>query len=351
VLVLTARIGRGHLAIARGLRQSLARQGARVTIRSPINDAPLLRRLPELYCYLTRSAPATWERYYQIRSRHGFAHRTNSRLVRHLLSESVLYELASQKYDSVILTTSLYCHCLQDFEDRIPATVLVTDLFGGPTEWFLPGARRYIVPTGFMNQQAAAHSLADESVLTRRLPTMLPRDEAVSFDNSCRLKVLVVGGSGGIGPIEAVASGLAKSGLEASITLVCGTNRRLEEKLRRRFGGRFEVQGFVRGLGRRLRKFDFVVTKPGSASLMELFESAVPFAMMPGIPGIEDGNERELMYWSIPMLRDERSTEQAIRGLFEQDGTFTLAGENWREHISLMRTTLPARELTYSDVI
>lgn len=345
VLILTAPIGRGHKAVARALFHSLREEGASVRVGSPILHCPHLRRLPGIYCFLTQNAPSLWSVYYQARQRKVIGG-VNSVFVRSILRKAIEAVLSRHQYDTVVVTHSLYCHVVRDLAQRLRTVVVVTDLFDGPEEWFLRGAHQYVVPTTYMRDVALSKCIAADSIAVRRLPTEASREEKSFQARQGKKRVLVVGGSGGIGPLEAVARGIANSRVPTHITVASGTNRRLANRLKRLASPALEPALYVPLLARSLSHFDVVVTKPGSIALMEIIDAGIPFLLMPGIPGIEAGNTRELAGSKIPLVSSEHSARETFDQLFSPDGTLTDAGKGWHRNIRAFAARLPSKRPT-----
>jgi UDP-N-acetylglucosamine:LPS N-acetylglucosamine transferase len=345
VLILTAPIGRGHKAVARALFQSLRGEGASVRVRSPMLHCSRLRRLPWIYDSLTRSAPSLWSAYYNARQRKVLRN-LNSIFVRGILRKALEVTLSRHEYDIVVVTHSLYCHCIHDLAQQLRTVVVVTDLFDGPEEWFLRGAHQYVVPTAYMHEVAMSKRIAADSIAVCRLPTEALKDDRSPQALQGAKRVLVVGGSGGIGPVEAVARGIADSHVPTHVTVASGTNRRLANRLKRLASTTLEPTPYVPFLARSLSRFDVVVTKPGSIALMEVLDAGVPFVLMPGIPGIESGNTRELVDSKIPIASSERSARQIFERLFSPRGRLTSDGEVWHANIRGFAAKLPLERPT-----
>jgi hypothetical protein len=255
VLVLTSGCGRGHKAVARALHHLFRRttadpraQAATVSVRSATGNSGGLRLLPKIYSLLTQRAPMIWTIYFQMRSLRGISS-IRSVFVGRKLRGAIDPVATPGEYKSIVITSSSYCHVLKTLRSRAHTVVVVTDLFGGPADWFLPGGAEYVVPTEYMRCVALRSGIAEDKIKIARLPTLV--NGKLNCSHSLRrelLRVLVVGGSGGVGPLGRVAQGIANSGVPVSITIACGTNRRLERRLRRLREPSWSVEGFMRSI-------------------------------------------------------------------------------------------------------
>jgi len=285
-----------------------------VTVAAPLLATKLVR-LPGLYARLTSSRLSlVWTVYYYAR-RLAPVRRVNGWFIRRQLTPA-LQRLGVGGFDLVVLTHHMYGHCLAWLtEAGTPVVVLVTDLFGGPLEWFAPGAHHYVVPSRDMWDAARRRGVPERDLLLRRLPTRAGRTPPHACSNpSGPRRILVVGGADGVGPIGPVVAGLAGPGRR--VTVVCGRNTRLCAALARRGLPGVEVLGFVDDLPALLGEHDLVVTKPGSVTVQELLDRGVPFLLLPGIPGVERGNALRIgRLLGLPMLRSARDARRLIARL------------------------------------
>lgn len=342
VLILTTPIGGGHAAVARATAERLRLDGHDVVLASPLTSGARLQHLGGLYARLVTAAPLVWWLYYQGRSVPPLRNLNSLIIRREVLGP--LRALDLQSYDAVLLTSSVYAHCIEEIADQAWTGVVATDLFDGPPEWFLPGADAYVVPSVQMRQRALESGIDDGRIWVRRLPTLVSETRALDRGETRRprLEVLVVGGTEGFGPLEAVSQHLSLLGDACRVTVVCGHNQALLRRLRRRLGHCARVWGYVPDLGTHFNLFDVVLTKPGSATMMEILDSGSLFALLPGIPGIETGNERRVAtYGSIPVLRDGRSAAAFLRACFSDGAALSPTGRQWADDVDELRSSLP----------
>lgn len=351
ILILTAEIGAGHISTAHALKDQLELEDpmADITIDEPIARIPVLSRLPRIYRFVIRYLSPLWALFYYSR-RFRSVRSLYGRLMRHRLRPAI-GQIPLENYDSVVITYSMYCNCIGMFtEAGLHTTVLVTDMYGGPYEWFIPGAHRYIVPTAQMEQVAKSCRIDQVQILLRRLPTLgthRPRQRAWSANGRSPLKVLVIGGSEGLGPLKVIADGLLLSKRAVSVTVVCGDNTKLRKRLR---GRQLNAKGFVPSVASTYGDYDFVVSKPGSVTLMELLHQNIPFAILPGIPGIEAGNKRTFKRSPLPFIRGRNAARQMANRLVNEDLSLSDNGVAWINKLESIRDALPERSITISEL-
>ena len=110
--------------------------------------------------------------------------------------------------------------------------------------------------------------------------------------------MLVCSGADGSGDIERRARVLAGSGLDISLVVICGHNRRAEEALaglRDRRDRPVVVRGFVTNMAQWMTAADIVVTKAGPGTIAEALCAGLPLLITWFLPGQERGN----MEWLI----------------------------------------------------
>jgi UDP-N-acetylglucosamine:LPS N-acetylglucosamine transferase len=354
ILILTAPIGRGHMSVARALAVDLRCAGAAtVDVRTPFTHATGFCRLPRLYDVVTRHMPLVWGAYFYAR-RLKSVRNAVGRLIRSRIATEI-ESLKIDRYDAIILTSSVYCHLLADFAGRARTVVVMTDLTNGPREWFMPGADLYVAPSQAMREDAISQGVQPTQLVLRRLATRVDHDGSrrdLRRHDLDQLRVLVVGGSEGVGPLEGVVNGLVSTRHAISVTAVCGSNAGMRSRIGRMASDAVTAERFMPGLAARLSDFDLVVTKPGSVTLMEAIDARVPFWLMPGIPGIESGNKRWLSdQEGLPFVTDARSARDALFKLFENDLSLTDAGDDWRRRCLSVSSLLPASSLSLSDLV
>ncbi len=329
---------------------SLAQEGVAVRLSSALKDGNL-RMLPAIYAFMTRYTPKLYGGYFALRRTAVFG-ALNAVATRRLLRSTVARLPAD--LDQVVIMQGVYCNAL----DGIAATsrrvtVVATDLFGGVPEWFRPGAHRYIVASELMARTAIESGVDPERVLLRRMPAL-----AVSADRTAApavmapiRRVLVVGGKTGAGPIMPAVSGLVGLNRGLAIEVVCGTNHALKARLERQFGSEVGCHAVVPELYRRYRDFDLVITKPGTATLMELVTMRVPFFIIRGIPGIEGRNAQIVgKLIGMPPARSARDIQNLMRELLDHDGTLTASGRAWLANLEALREMLPDRAISWADL-
>ncbi len=103
--------------------------------------------------------------------------------------------------------------------------------------------------------------------------------------------VLMMCGSMGCGPMEALARQLERSMPEnAVLTVVCGTNEKLYDALSRLDGSRVRALGYTRDIPLLMDSADLFITKPGGISISEAAAKGLPMLFVDTVGGCEAHN-------------------------------------------------------------
>lgn len=105
--------------------------------------------------------------------------------------------------------------------------------------------------------------------------------------------ILMMCGSMGCGPIKRLAQGLAEAmGENQFLTVVCGTNHRLENRLENRVEEKENVRilGYVDNVPDLMDSADLYLTKPGGISVSEAAAKALPMVLVDTVGGCEEYN-------------------------------------------------------------
>ena len=103
--------------------------------------------------------------------------------------------------------------------------------------------------------------------------------------------VLIVGGGEGMGPLAKTARAIDESGLRLGMAIVCGRNKKLQDKLiAQTWENPTLVYGFTKDMPDFMRAADVIVTKAGPGTIAEALNANLPIVLYAKIAGQEDGN-------------------------------------------------------------
>ena len=142
-------------------------------------------------------------------------------------------------------------------------------------------AREKLVPSGLPAAQAFYHPM--EKAEAKRALGIAPEKQ----------HLLMMCGSMGCGPICELAELLEPMLREDQLlSIVCGTNSDLFEKLEKRFAGQENVRvlGLVTNMPVMMQGSDLLLTKPGGLSTTEAAASGLPMVLIDAVAGCEEHN-------------------------------------------------------------
>ena len=120
-------------------------------------------------------------------------------------------------------------------------------------------------------------------------------------------KILVMGGSLGLGPMKSVIRKLDKLPQPFDILVVTGQNERLQESLARRgpkLRHQTKIFGFVNNICEFMDMAEMVVTKPGGITTAEALIKRLPMIIINPIPGQEAKNTEFLLSQQVAVKAD-----------------------------------------------
>ena len=107
--------------------------------------------------------------------------------------------------------------------------------------------------------------------------------------------ILMMCGSMGCGPMEKLTELLSEEmGTSCELTVVCGTNRKMYERLKKEYADtpNVHILGFVHHISQLMDSADLYVTKPGGISTTEAMAKGLPMVLVDAVSGCEDYNLR-----------------------------------------------------------
>ena len=181
-----------------------------------------------------------------------------------------------------------------------PFVNVVTDMVTTHALWFDNRADLILVPTETARQRAIRYHISPEKVCVVGLPVADRYCQPMKKKSSLRKKldwpankpvVLLVGGGEGMGPLASTAEAIDSSGLDLTLIVVCGRNKRLQARLEeRKWENPTLIYGFTRDMPDFMRASDFIVTKAGPGTIAEALNAQLPIILYSKLPGQEDGN-------------------------------------------------------------
>lgn len=147
-------------------------------------------------------------------------------------------------------------------------------------------------------------------------------------------RVLVMGGSRGLGARFATIRHLDRAQADFTIDVVTGTNRRLRRKLlaaRHRFRHPIRIRGYVKDAMALMHRASLLIGKPGGLTSAEAMAVGTPMLIIRPLPGQERGNTETLVRQGAAIHLDrDRDLPGVIESLFANPGLLERMGEQAR---------------------
>lgn len=189
----------------------------------------------------------------------------------------------------------------------------------------------YFIPDENLTSEFESTNIPKEKMIVSGIPIRQmfyssTEKETAKVSNSVPANhkhIVMMCGSMGCGPIEKLTGLLTEKGKEKfTLTVVCGTNDRLKQRLEKKYGSRknLQVKGFVKDMSCLLDSADLYLTKAGGISVSEAAVKNLPMIFINAVAGCEEYNCRffaeygcylkgntaeELVHIVLELLKDE----------------------------------------------
>ncbi len=261
------------------------------------------------YEFLVHFAPWLWAFFFWT---------TESRLTRGISRKSAIIinyfscrkfrkYLVAADFDYIISTHFLNSELAANLKikNKIKAQLVtvVTD-FGVHPFWVALGTDTYIVASNQTKDKLLNLGVAAEKIIVSGIPVsanfLKPQNRgqlAIKFGlKAGKFTVLVMTGSFGAGPLEAIAKSLCD---EAQVLVVCAKNKVLFKRLEKLNLKNVKVFGFINNAEELMAVSDLMITKPGGSSITELLVMGIVPLFISAIPGQEEDNIKVLATYGL----------------------------------------------------
>ncbi len=339
-LILVCNAGRGHTSVSLAIAEALAERG----VDSEIFDALSVfsKHISQLFSKghteLYRHHPHFSNMSYTYAEKHPMDVRSRAavRKMLHIGAERLYSHVQEGGFDCLIcphvISALMADELIRLHPNEIKSSCFVaTDYTCSPLA-DKTGLDWYFVPTQDVAEEFAAAGVPSEkTVVTGGIPvqnvfyTEVSKAEAkaaLGLSPDCR-HLLVMSGSMGCGHIERVVALVAKNmRADEAVTVVCGTNEHLRQRLEQDYAGREQIRilGFTDNVAQLMDSADLLLTKPGGLTTSEAQVRQLPMVLVDVVSSCEKYNlrhycslggavwsnsEREAARYSLALLRDK----------------------------------------------
>ena len=349
VLILMSDTGGGHRASAQALRDTFERlygSEFEVVILDlwtdsspwPMNQMPkgysFMVRYPFLWRLNFRGFWPSWVHGPTLFMTHKVAGRAYAKVFHELQPDLVVSVHPLMQH--VPLKTLRNMHRRGQLH-RVPFATVVTDFTTCHSTWFhrkvdqcyvaTPEARDLALSRGLKPSQLIMHGLPIRPVfeeLSRRRPAKGPLRARLGMDRS-RPAVLVVGGGGGMGPVEATCQAIASTLRDrVQVVVICGRNKALVKKLEgQEWPMPLIVNGFVSNMHEWMAASNCIVTKAGPGTIAEALVCGLPLFLNGFVPCQEEGNIPFVISNQVGAFsRDPQEVARILKGWLQNRAEF-----------------------------
>ncbi|MDD5132785.1 MAG: glycosyltransferase [bacterium] len=349
ILFLYIHPGTGHESAAKALQEAVRNINPRIyteAIDSLRYTYPILSTvLSKTYSGIIKRTPQLWDYLYDNPDIVN-ATATLRNMLGKLKLKKIEKLLEYYNPDVVVCTQAAPCMLISAYKEqtgwRKPLVAVVTD-YRAHAYWHAPFTNLFVVPTGQTKQDLIQLGIQERKIKVLGIP--IDPKFAISQDKTSakqRMKlnpwlptILVMGGSQGLGPMDAVISQLAEVRMPIQTIVICGTNRKLRRKIKRKtfhFGSTIRVMGYTKNIDKIMDACDLIITKPGGMTSSEALAKSLPMIIINPIPGQEEKNSQFLCRHNVAIRLDNiNNLQQTIEYLIRHPEKLETMQENARK--------------------
>jgi processive 1,2-diacylglycerol beta-glucosyltransferase len=250
-------------------------------------------------------------------------------------SEKRFLEIVERERPDVVLTThpmfntSLLSVCERNGL-KLPFVSVQADPVTVHPSWCDPRAALTICATDEAGALTRRYGVPKERILKvgfptrRRFTDLAQKIEKVPYDASRPARCLMMSGGEGSGMLGRYAH-LLLSGTDVKLTIVCGRNKqlkkRLETLLKRKYGDRIRILGFVTEIENLMIESDIMIARGSPNSFFEGVIMNVPLIITGALPGQEQGNPELVERYGLGVVCESpRALPGVVRHLLADGG-------------------------------
>ncbi len=308
MLILSCNTGGGHNSVAEAIRECYEANGYTVDICNCLSfiserTAGFISFSHNLIYYHFPNALA--DKYDESGEKHAlFEPNHPSRIFLYLGKDKLGRFIQKNKYDKIICThifaAIMLTGAMEKFGFHIRSGIVETDYC------VTPGSISNAVDLHFVSHEVLISELVRDGIpkeaivvsgipVKSRLRNLVEKPAAkqrLGIPEECS-HILMMGGSMGCGPIPELLEALRKRFDESvHISVVCGTNVKMERELRKKTDGdrTIHIFGYMPDMSELYASSDLLVTKPGGISTTEAAAAGLPMVLINVVAGAEEYN-------------------------------------------------------------
>ncbi|MBI4432737.1 MAG: hypothetical protein HY592_04555 [Candidatus Omnitrophica bacterium] len=262
---------------------------------------PLLEGLiRRTYLEIIKKRPEVWEHLYD----NPWVVQNTQKMRRHIhdSDSGKLSKLLSEfKPDAVVCTQAFPCGMVAAYKTKhaaaLPLYGVLTDYFPH-SYWVLDHVTHYFVPCEEAKTRLYENGIFERRISVSGIPVEGLRDRHSRRARSGTPKVLVMGGSQGLGPIEKIVMALDRNNEAFDIIVTTGKNQKLFktlQKYHKTARKNIQVLSYESNVPELMAQASILVTKPGGLTITQAMNAGLPIVFIDPIPGQEAQNASFLL--------------------------------------------------------
>lgn len=308
VLLLSCSTGQGHNSCALAVREYL--EGKNIVCEMKDALIFLSWKIADFmswgHCFMYRHLPGLFRWGYRYSEKHPAVFKENSGIYKMLTSgaERMHQFIVREKFDAVICThpfaAMILTRILKNHSLEARTAFIATDYTCYPGMEFC-NLQYYFVPSRCLAKEFEGNGVSGGHTIAAGIPVRQKMYDRTDKADAKRLlgigarnrHLLVMCGSMGCGPIAKVVRYISKDLTEnMEVSVICGTNRRLQERLGWKYKGNDNIHiiGYTNQMSLYMDSADLCLTKPGGISVTEATVKKLPMLFVNAVAGCEQYN-------------------------------------------------------------
>ncbi|WP_026693150.1 MGDG synthase family glycosyltransferase [Peribacillus kribbensis] len=213
----------------------------------------------------------------------------------HLFLKSMMQLLDEEKPDAIVCTHGFPSFLLSQLKIKgkcqIPVINVYTDFFINKF-WGMEGIDLHFLPTQEEKQKLANCKIPQKKMIVTGIPVHGDIKGSKRRKRTVKPKILVAGGSSGLGGILALSDELKKS-RDTIYYVLCGKNRKLYNKILSWKLDHIKPLSYIsdkQEMDKLYNEVDAIITKPGGVTVSEALHKKLPIFVHAALPGQEEIN-------------------------------------------------------------
>ena len=296
VLVLSCTTGGGHNSCGRYIQSEFNSNNIKCDFVDyfSIIDKKLSKKIESLYLKSTRGKGRVFKKVYKLGETYNKLGITSPVYELNKLSKNKVLEfIKKNNYDIVIcshLFPSMAITHIKDCGYNIKLINVATDYTYIPF-WNETDPNYFVIPHKSLKEDFTNKGIEEKVLLPIGIPvsTNFQKTEGTLSLKKDKPNVLVTSGSMGFGNVKDIVKRILEK-IDCYVIVLCGNNKKLEEKLLNIKNPNLIVHGFVNNMNDYIKECDVVLTKPGGLTSTEVAVLNKPMVHIMPIPGVENYN-------------------------------------------------------------